>query len=173
MRWLCCAGAVVLAACGGAPAQNSPPPASGAVVEADGNAEVTVLERPDEPPPTPGAEPQAKPTPEPREEPAQLSEEQVRQQYLYTLVTFLQEGWLPPPSPNGQERFVGVRIHVGPEGVLKRVEITQRSGDKALDESVLLQLGKLVGAQASIPEPPEAIRAEWYGQARGLMFSAK
>ena len=161
---------VLLMGCGAAaPAPAAESPSQPTEVHREGDVEVEVTQRPDEP-----EEPAAAPEPTtPNAEPAAQSIDEVRERYLVELVTFLQDGWDPPPSPTGQERFVGVRLYIAEDGVLSRVELTQRSGDTPLDESVLVQVGRLVGAKASIPEPPEAIRHEWYGRERGLGFSAK
>ena len=91
--------------------------------------------------------------------------------YLGKLYTYFRRGWQVPTSISDQELeklACVIELSITDEGRVGDYSVTRPSGNEAFDESVRRRVSQAKGAD--LPEPPEAVAPQVFGQTISLRF---
>ena len=96
--------------------------------------------------------------------------------YLGQFVMFFRRGWSTPTVIDAealQALSATADVDISADGHLTSFSITNGSGNALFDQSVLDRFEGLKAADATIPEPPESVRDQYYGRARSVRFNGR
>jgi len=96
--------------------------------------------------------------------------------YLGHFVLFFRRGWSTPTVIEAealQALSATADVEISADGHLTGFAITRPSGNALFDQSVLDRFEALRSANATIPEPPEAVRDQYYGRSRSVRFNGR
>jgi hypothetical protein len=96
--------------------------------------------------------------------------------YLGQFVMFFRRGWSTPTvidTETLQTLSATADVELSADGHLTSFSITNGSGNALFDQSVLDRFEALRSADATIPEPPEAVRDQYYGRSRSVRFNGR
>jgi hypothetical protein len=96
--------------------------------------------------------------------------------YLGQFVMFFRRGWTTPTTID-PEALRGLRatmdVEIAADGRITGATLTEESGDALFDQSVRDRIEALQSAGATIPEPPEPVRDQYYGRTRSVRFHGR
>lgn len=96
--------------------------------------------------------------------------------YLGQFVMFFRRGWTTPTTIDA-ETLANLRatvdVEITADGHIAGVTFTEESGDALFDQTVRDRIDALRSANATIPEPPEAVRDQYYGRTRSVRFHGR
>ena len=101
---------------------------------------------------------------------------QAGDRYAGLLYTFFRRGWSVPTTINEEEqRGLSVEVSIDVADSLELVEFRLRgtSGNPDFDQSIVAQLERLRAANATIPEPPHAVRPQYVDHPFTLRFRGR
>lgn len=94
--------------------------------------------------------------------------------YRGQLMIFFRRNWtVPNIVQNKESKKVTVAVQVADDGRLRSVSISKSSGDPLYDQSAVDAVQALIDANATLPEPPPELRAQFYGTTLGVLFDGK
>jgi hypothetical protein len=96
--------------------------------------------------------------------------------YLGRFVAFFRRGWTVArviERETLQALSAEAEVDIADDGRITGFRITRESGHPQFDQSVVERLEGLRSAGVSIPEPPDAVRDEYYGQTRSVRFNGR
>jgi len=94
--------------------------------------------------------------------------------YAGQLVLFFRRGWTVPNIVKNPEKLMTyVDIEVADDGTLRAVTVRRGSGDPLFDRSVIDRVEALIRVNAKLPEPPDSLRDQFYGQVLPIAFDGK
>jgi hypothetical protein len=96
--------------------------------------------------------------------------------YLGQFVMFFRRGWSVARVVDRetlQSLSAEADVDIADDGRITGFRITRESGNAQFDQSVVERLEGLRSAGASIPEPPESVRDQYYGQTRAVRYNGR
>jgi TonB family protein len=96
--------------------------------------------------------------------------------YLGQFVMFFRRGWTTPTTIDPetlQGLSVTLDVAITEDGHIASTSVTRGSGDALFDQSALDRIEALRSADATIPEPPETVRGDYFGRTRSVRFNGR